>query len=108
MNKCSLTKNERETIISWNDSDNSTFFIYSTQQPMIKKILRNPYFKIENKRYNLNYSCHPNPISIEGYMPIKCLTIRTKLRHLTKKQKQQQLENLRKARKKKIRTKQEV
>ena len=79
----SLTPDERETIISWCDSDKSMFYIYSSQQPMIRKLLRNPLFVLKDKRFNKSYRCYPGPISVDGYLPIRSLTIRSKLRTLT-------------------------
>jgi len=99
MGNCSLTRNERETIISFNDSDKNIFFIYSTQQPMIRKLLRNPLFVCTLERFNEEYTCHPDPISVEGYLPSQCLTIRKKLRQLTDEDKQQLQKRLQQGRK---------
>jgi hypothetical protein len=99
--KGSLTAEERETIISWSDCDKTHFFIYSTQQPMIKKLIRNPTFVCTKKRFNANYKVYPQPISIEGYLPKRCLTIRTKLRQLNEQQKKQLAKRLKKARERK-------
>jgi len=96
--KLSLTAEERETIISWCDTDKNQFFIYSSQQPMIRKILRNPLFECKDKRYNKAYTYHPDPISVEGYLPLSCLTIRKKKRRLTPEQKEQAIQRLAKAR----------
>jgi len=98
VSKTSLTAEERETIISWSDIDKTHFFIYSTQQPIIRKLLRNPLFSMGRKQYNKAYRVHPEPISIEGYLPKRCLTIRSKLRKLTPEQKKANIERLRKAR----------
>lgn len=76
--KQSLTKYERETIISWS-ADEDKIFICSSQQPMIRRLLKNPLFELKEKQFNKNYSCHPNLLSIEGFAPLKALTIRTKL-----------------------------
>ena len=74
--KQSLTAEERETIISWADDDNDEIFIYSSQQPMIRRLLKNPLFRCEDKRYNNTYNCYPDPISVEGYLPKRALTLR--------------------------------
>jgi len=75
----SLTREERETIISWSDEDRDKIWIYSSQQPMIRKLKKNPLFELKNESYNKDYKCYPNPISIEGYLPRKALIIRTKI-----------------------------
>ena len=74
--KISLTAEERETIISWADDDKDQIFIYSSQQPMIRRLLKNPLFKLTRDRYNKEYRMYPDPISIEGYLPKRALTIR--------------------------------
>jgi len=76
----SLTPEERETIISWADDDRGKIFIYSSQQPMIRRLLKNPLFELKDKRFNKSYHCFPDPISIEGYLPKRALTIRKVLR----------------------------
>ena len=65
---------------------------------MIKKLIRNPLFECKKKRFNVNYKVHPDPISIEGYLPKRCLTIRNKLRQLNEQQKKQLYKRLKKAR----------
>ena len=73
----SLTKYERETIISCDDEDNR-WYIHTSQQPMIRRLLKNPLFELQDKQFNKAYSCYPNPISIEGFLPHKAITVRTK------------------------------
>ena len=73
-----LTQEERETIISWNDNDKDRIFIYSSQQPMIRRLLKNKLFKLKEKHLNRGYAVYPAPISVEGYLPRRALTIRTK------------------------------
>ena len=92
-----LTAGERETIISWNDEDRNTIWIYSNQQPMIRRLLKNPLFECQRKAYNKAYKIYPDPISVEGMLPRKCLTIRTKLvkRELTDEQKKELVKRLR-------------
>ena len=99
-NKLSLTSEERETIISWNDEDKGCFLISSSQQPMIRKLLRNPLFEVKDKFYSKKYKVYPKPIRVEGYLPLRCLTIRTKLfkRNLTKEQKDKLVRRLRNGR----------
>jgi len=94
----SLTSEERETIISYNDSDGGKIFIYTSQQPLIRRLLSNPLFEVLHKSYNRLYACFPGPISVEGYLPKKALTIRRKFRNLTPKQKKKAEETLRFAR----------
>ena len=108
MNKHSLEADERETIISWSDSDKSHFFIYSSQQPMIRKLLRNPKFILENERFNKEYSCYPRPICVEGYLPLRCLTIRTKFRKVSDKERKRLQEHMKKIRKVKNKKSDEV
>ena len=97
-----LTAEERETIISWNDEDrdNNTIWIYTSQQPMVRKLLKNPLFECQRKAYNKAYKIYPDPISVEGTLPRKCLTVRTKLvkRELTDEQKKELVERFKKAR----------
>lgn len=95
---CSLTQEERETVISWADDDRAEIFIYSTQQPMIRRFLRNPLFKCQRKSYNKAYKCYPGPISVQGMLPRKALTIRTKIRKLSPEQRRQAVERLKIAR----------
>lgn len=97
-NKLSLSMAERETIISWNDSDKDKIFIYTSQAPTIRRLLKNPLFECCDKRYNKNYSCFPDPISVEGYLPRKALTLRTKIRKLTREQREKASERLKHAR----------
>ena len=78
--KHSLSAEERETIIQWADGENrDKIFIYSSYQPMVRRLLKNPHFECQCKAYNKSYSCHPNPVSVEGTLPRKCLTIRKSL-----------------------------
>jgi len=95
---CSLTSEERETVISLTDDDRDGIFIYSSQQPMIRRLLRNPLFKCQRKTYNKSYRCYPDPISIQGMLPRKALTIRTKIRKLSPEQRKQAVERLKNAR----------
>jgi len=87
----SLLPEEREFILQWSDADKDIISIYASYQPWIKKLLDNPLFKCEHKSYNEGYRCHPNPISVEGYLPRRCLTIRKTLRkrELTPEQKKE-------------------
>ena len=93
----SLAAEERETIISWNDEDKNKIFIYSSQQPIIRRLLKNPLFDCQRKAFNKAYKIYPDSISVEGYLPRKCLTIRTKLvkRILTDEQKTELVKRLR-------------
>ena len=95
---CSLTSEERETVISWADDNRDEIFVYSSQQPMIRRLLKNPLFKCQRKAYNKAYKCYPDPISVEGMLPRKALTIRTKFKKLTPEQRKQAVEHLRIAR----------
>jgi len=94
-----LTSMERETIISWADDDDK-IFIYSSQQPMIRKLGKNKLFDLKEEQFNKNYAIFPKPISVEGYLPKKALTIRTKIvkRKLTEVQKKEVVERLKKGR----------
>ena len=76
----SLTAEERETLISWADDDKDKIFIYSSQQPMIRRLQKNPLFEQIRERFNKAYRVYPDPISIEGYLPKRALTIRKVLR----------------------------
>jgi glycosyltransferase involved in cell wall biosynthesis len=91
----SLTREERETIISWSDEDGDKIWIYSTQQPMIRRLRRNPLFELKSEGYNKNYKYYPNPISVEGYLPRKALTIRTKRIELSREEKESRAKRLR-------------
>ena len=95
----SLEPEERETIISWDDEERDTINIYSSQQPMIRRLLKNPLFKCQRKAYNGAYRTH-GPISVDGELPKKALTIRTKLvrRVLTDRQKKEVAKRLKKGR----------
>ena len=96
----SLTEYERETIVSMNDEDNK-WWIYTSQQPMIRRLLKNPLFELVDKQFNKNYYCHPSPIAIEGYLPKKAITIRTKRkakRQLTAEQRAEIGERLKRGR----------
>jgi hypothetical protein len=101
MSNLSLSRDEQETIISYDSSNNEYLYIYSSQQPMIKKLLRNPYFVIVKKRFNAKYKVYPEPISIEGFLPLRCLTIRSKLCVLSEDEVKKRREILKKAREKK-------
>ena len=96
--RLSLTAEERETIICYSDADDDKVFIYSSQQPMIRKLMKNPLFEVLDKKYNSNYGCSPEPVSIEGFLPKKTLTIRTKIRKLTSKQRKKAMVTLKYAR----------
>ncbi len=95
-----LVAEERETIISWNDEDRDSIWIYSSQQPMIRRLLKNPLFECQRKVYNKAYKICPSPISVEGILPRRVLTIRTKLvkREITDEQKKELVERLKHAR----------
>ena len=101
MKKKYLTISERETIISWRDRD-ANIFIYSSQQPMIRKLRKNKLFELTGEHFNKNYARYPEAISIEGYVPKNALTIRTKIVRLklTMEQKREIVERLRRGRKK--------
>ena len=90
-----LKAEERETIISWCDDDDDKFFIYSSQQPIIRRLLKNPLFECKDKRYIKDSPYYPGPIALEGYLPLRALTIRKKLRTLTPEQKEAAGEKLR-------------
>jgi len=60
--KVSLTSAERETLILFCDDDRDTIFIYTSQQRMIRKLLKNPLFDCKNMEYNELYNCYPNPV----------------------------------------------
>lgn len=77
--KLSLNKFERETIISWDDSDNGFIWIYSSQISMIRKLKNNPLFVLNGERFNEDFNRHPNPVSIEGYLPLSALRIYSKI-----------------------------
>lgn len=97
--KIYLTSPERETIISWSDDDEK-IFIYSSQQPMIRKLRKNKLFELKEERFNKSYACYPSPISVKGYIPKNALTVRAKItkRKLTESQKKEVGERLKKAR----------
>lgn len=69
----SLTKEERETIISWADDD-TKIFIYTTQQRMITKLSRNPLFELKRDIINNGVL-----IGKEGYLPLRGISIRGKM-----------------------------
>lgn|SRR4030042_3409443 len=98
-NKISLTSEERETAISWSDDDiDKKLWIYTSQQPMIRKLRKNPYFELlrEHKSDSYYYPI----LAIEGYLPVKFLTIRQKTRKYTAEQRKQmgmRLQNANKA-----------
>lgn len=98
----SLTPEEREIVIQWADAeDRDKIFIYSSYQPIIRRLLKNPLFECQRKVYNKAYKVYPDPISVEGALPRKCLTIRTKLvkgRKLSPEERKIAGERLRKAR----------
>ena len=101
-NILSLTAEERETIICCSDADPDKIFIYTSQQPMMRKLFKNPLFKVKDKQYNPNYRCFPHPISLTGILPKKAVMIRKKIRKLTIKERKkvsEQLEHARKSRK---------
>jgi len=74
-----LTDEEKETIISCCDENKDKIFIYSRQQPMIRRLLKNPLFDCKQKTFNKAYRCYPDPVNVSGYLPRKCLTIRNKI-----------------------------
>src|SRR4030042_4187590 len=87
-NKISLTSEERETVISWADDDtDKKIWIYTSQQPMIRKLRKNPYFELLREHKSDYY--HYNIIAIEGYLPLNFLTIRSKKRTVSQKQREQ-------------------
>jgi hypothetical protein len=94
----SLQAEERETIISWCDDDSKECWIYSSQQSLINKLLKNPLFRCVNKEIKDNYQVYPNPVSIEGFLPIRAITIRSKKRTLTPEQRQAAVNRLKHAR----------
>ena len=96
--KFSLTAEERETLISHNGSDGEKIFIYTSEQPMIRRLMNNPLFEVLDKRSNKSYACYPKPVSIEGSMPRAVLTIRKKIRKLTSKQRKKAKASLKHAR----------
>lgn len=82
-----LHAEERETIISWCDTDkNGMIWIHSTQKPMIRRLLKNPLFKLEKEH---RCDLYKDPLlGVDGYLPRKALTIRTRIRKATPKQRQ--------------------
>ena len=72
----SLCAIERETVISWSESDD-VVEIYTTQRRMMTKLLKNPLFKLKEEIVNEAYKC--NPIGLRGTLPIKSISLRTKL-----------------------------
>ena len=100
----SLEAAERETIISWSDEDTDKMtYIYTSQQAMIRKLLKSKDFQLKEKHISKDYTCYPEPLAIEGYLPRKFITIRSKMREkreLTEDQKNVLRERLKKARKK--------
>lgn len=96
--KHSLSAEERETIIQWADGENrDKIFIYSSYQPMVRRLLRNPHFECQRKAYNKSYSCYPDPISVEGSLPYRCLTIRRKLREYSEQERKDAAERFNRA-----------
>ena len=93
-----LTAEERETIISWDDEDRDNICIYTSQQPVVRRLLKNPLFECQRKAYNKAYKIYPDPISVKGMLPKKALTIRTKIRVLTHEEKVKAAEHLKIAR----------
>ena len=93
-----LSPLERETNISWCDEDKDRVFVYTSQQPMIRRLLRNPLFECSDKKFNQSYACYPDPISVEGFLPLKALTLRTRIRKMTDEQRKQAAERLEHAR----------
>jgi hypothetical protein len=69
----SLLSEERETIISWNDSD-SKIFIYTTQRKIITKLNRNPQFELEEAGKSGEYN--QKPLYLRGFLPLNAITIR--------------------------------
>jgi|GEM_PF-6545732 len=65
---------------------------------MVRRLLKNPLFECQRKVYNKSYKIYPDPISVEGSLPRKCLTIRTKIRKLSLEQRKQAIERLKNAR----------
>jgi hypothetical protein len=61
---------------------------------MIRRLKKNPLFDVENESYNKSYKCYPEPISVEGCLPKKALTIRTKIRELTPEEKERARQRL--------------
>jgi len=95
----SLTAEERETIISWCDDDNDgKIFIHTTQMPMFRKLMKNPLFEVD--RWHNDVDCEPH--GVDGYLPRHCLTIRSKKRVLTEKQRQEAKKRFEKLRKQRI------
>ena len=66
----------------------------------IRKLLSNPLFEVVDKSFSREYKVYPKPLSVEGFLPLRCLTIRTKLfkRDLTKEQKDELVRRLRNGR----------
>ena len=86
-----LSAEEREIIIQWSDDKKEMISIYSSYQPMIRKLLNNPLFECSNKSINKHYRCFPTPVAVEGLLPRECLIIRKSLkkRKLTTQQKKE-------------------
>ena len=85
--KLTLTAEERETIISWCDTDkNGKIWIHTTQKPMIRRLLKNPLFELEDEHRCNDYK---DPLlGIDGYLPRTALTIRTRVKKLSQKQRE--------------------
>ena len=85
--KLSLTAEERETIISWCDTDrDGMIWIHTTQKPMIRRLQKNPLFKLESEHRCDDYK---DPLlGIDGYLPRNALTIRTRVKKLSAEHKQ--------------------
>lgn len=94
----SLTSAERETLILFCDDDRDKIFIYTSQQRMIRKLLKNPLFDCKNMEYNDLYNCYPNPVSIEGVLPFNALTFRSKTIKLSESEKKKRRKRLKLAR----------
>lgn len=95
--KQSLTAEERETIVSWNDEDKK-IFIYSSKQPMIRRLKQNPLFELIEEENDSKYVV--NPVCIRGYLPKNAITIKKKIRRLSEEQKAVLAERLKKGKEK--------
>lgn len=69
----SLLPEERETVISWSDSD-SKIFIYTSQRRIITKLTKNPQFELIEAGKSASYI--QNPLYLKGNLPINAITLR--------------------------------
>ena len=86
----SLESDERETIISWCDSDeNDKVFIHTTQRPMLRKLLSNKLFEKTHEIFD-----EGELVGVDGYLPRKAIAIRKKFRVMSEEQKKSSRERI--------------